>query len=651
MTQDLTTTLVAARDASRRHAWRETFDLLSAADAIESLAPEDLEGLGNAAWWLGQLAACISARERSYAAHVAAGNAQRAALVAIELSRAYVQKGDSSVGMAWLSRAERLPHDQPESLAHGSLTRMRCVVAFEGQHDFVTALALAKRALDIGTRFQDRDLMAIALHDEGRILVAKGQVAKGMALIDEATMAAVSGEIGPFATAIVYCNTIVACKDLTDYLRAREWTEAAKRWCERQAIAGFPGMCRVYRAGIMRLRGALSEADAEARRACEELRDFSVGYRAEALYELGEIRLRMGDLTSAEDAFRQAHELGRNPEPGLSLLRLAEGKTKAAVASIRRALVEPSQDRLHRAHLLPARVETALAAGDLGDAEAATDELEEIARTFGTAALQASAAHARGAVQLAQADQSGAERNLRQSAHLWQEVDCPYESARARVLLAAAYRAQGDDEAAVLELRAAKTTFERLGARLDLRQVMELLGAEAAAPAAGERISRTLMFTDIVKSTRLVEAVGDTAWEDLTRWHDDTLRSLFAAHRGEEIDHAGDGFFVAFENQAAAIECAVAIQRALAEHRRKHGFAPQVRIGLHATAARRRGTVYRGKGIHEAARIAALAEGDQIVASRETATVPPSGVTASEPRLVTLRGIVDPVEVVTITWR
>ncbi len=640
--------LLAAREAHARFAWREAFDLFTAADAATSLSPQDLERLGAAAWWSGRLPACISARERAYAAYVQASNRRRAALIASELARDYFAKGDSSVGQAWLNRAERLLQDEPESLEHGYLARMRAVVAFEGRGDFEAALIEAERALAIGTRLGDRELMAIALHDRGRVLVAKGQVAEGLALIDEGTVAAVTEALGPFATAIIYCNTITACIGLTDYPRAREWTAAAKRWCERQAISGFPGMCRVYRAGIMRLGGAWPEAEQEARRAYDELREFNRGYCAEALSEVGLIRLRLGDLAAAEDAFRQAHELGHECEPGRSLLRLAEGKTKAAVASIKRALADEQLDRLHRARLLPARVHIAIAAGDLDDAHAAAEELDAIATTYGTPALQADAAQARGAVLLARGDGAGAQRDLRRAVHLWQEVECPYEVASARMLLASTYQAEGDTDAAVLELQAARSTFERLGAELDIRRADALLRVDA--DVAGRRVAKTFMFTDIVKSTSLVEAIGDEAWSDLLHWHDQTLRTLFTRHGGEEVDHAGDGFFVAFADTAAALECAVAIQRTLAEHRRNHGFAPRVRIGLHTAPAQRHDASYKGKGVHEAARIAGLAEGDQILASRET-TAAPGRIVTSQPRTVRLAGLGEPVEIVTVEWR
>lgn len=648
--------LQAGREAIKRRAWREAFDLLTAADASAGLSPADLENLAQAAWWTGRLGECISARERAYVAYVESANHPQAALVAIALAKDYYGRRDSSVGTAWLNRAGRLLEGVPECIEHGYLIRTRGVVAFEGLHDFDAALTHAQRALDIGTRFADRDLMAIGLHDQGRILVAKGQVAEGMALMDEATVAAVAGELGLLATGIIYCNMITACEELADYRRAGEWTDAAKRWCERQAITGFPGMCRVHRAEIMRLRGAWAEAEQEARRACHELRDFNLSYAAEAFYKVGEVRLRMGDLSPAEEAFRQAHELGRDPQPGLALLQLAEGKVPTAAASVKRALADESLPRLARARLLPAQVEIAIAAGDLEAARTATEELEAIAKAYATSALEASAVCARGALQLTEGDAAGACRNLRRGWRLWHELDCPYEAARARMLLAAAFRAEGDGEAAALELQAARSVFERLGAVRDARRASELLGQEAAAGSGrqaepGRRITRAFMFTDMVKSTKLLEAIGDEGWEDLLRWHDQTLRALFASHGGEEIDHAGDGFFVAFETAAPAIECAVAIQRTLADHRRTHGFSPQVRIGLHTAKATRTGLSYRGKGVHEAARIAALAEAGEILASQETLAEGPARFALSKPRTVRLEGISEPVQIVTIEWR
>jgi class 3 adenylate cyclase len=221
--------------------------------------------------------------------------------------------------------------------------------------------------------------------------------------------------------------------------------------------------------------------------------------------------------------------------------------------------------------------------------------------------------------------------------------------------LAAVYRAAGDQETAALELAAARLAFERLGAVLDVARAVEAqAGAAPAQPAERElprAETRTFMFTDIVRSTQLVEAIGDEAWTDLVRWHDQTLRALFATHGGEEVDHAGDGFFVAFAAARPAIECGVAIQQTLLDHRRRQGFAPQVRIGLHVAPAQRHGAAYLGKGVHAAARVAALAEAGEILASRITVDIAPPGITLSAPRFVTLKGLSEPLEVVALSWR
>jgi class 3 adenylate cyclase len=650
MTRSAIEPLGAGRDAIDRHSWREAFDLLTEADASGLLEPQDLESLGEAAWWTGRLDDCIDARQRAYSAYVESGNGRHAAMIALSVAKDYFAKQASAVGTAWLNRGQRLLEHEPESVEHGYLERMRAVLAFEGNREFDQGLDHATRAFAIGSRFADRDLMAASLHDRGRILVAQGQVADGMALIDEATVAAVGGELGPYWTATIYCNTITACRDVADYGRAAEWSDAAKRWCERQAIAGFPGMCRVYRAEIMRLRGSWQEAEQEARRACQELKEFNLSYTAAAFYEVGEIRLRMGDLAGAEEAFNQAHELGRDPQPGLSLLQLAQGKADAATASIGRTLGDRAGDRLARSRLLPAQVEVAVATGDVQTARVAADELADIARDYGSPALEAAGQSARGAVDLAEGDAAAALTGLGEGGRLWQQIEAPYETARVRMLMGLAHRALGDEEAAALDLRAARSAFERLGARPDARRAAELLGGESIS-RPGSKLIKTFMFTDIVKSTPLVEAIGDEAWEDLIRWHDKTLRSLFGSHGGQEIDHAGDGFFVAFDSASPAMDCAVAIQRTLADHRKAHGFSPVVRIGLHAAEAVRTGGAFRGRGVHQAARIASMAEGGQILVSSTALQTGISRYPTSEARMMSLKGISEPVEVSTIDWR
>lgn len=644
--------LRAGRDALQRHAWHEAFEELSAADRAEPLAPSDLELLAEAAIWVGRLGDAISLYERAHAAYLASGNSRRAGYMAVQVAHSHFAKAQVSLANGWLRRAERLLASEQDSIEYGHLLRARGL----NLKDPDEALATARAAHALATRLGDCDLAALELQEQGRLLIAKGEVAEGLALIEEVAVIAVSGELGPMVTGDIYCNAIDVFRRLADYGRAGEWTDAARQWCDRQGILGIPGVCRLSRASILRLRGAFADAAGEAAKACEELRPYAISATAEAFYELGEIRLRLGDLSAAEDVFRQAHELGRDPQPGLSLLRLAQGRVEAARSAIKSALADDSRDRLVRAQLLPAQVQIALAAGEPEAARLAVDELEAIAATYGTPAMDATALCARGQVQLATGDESGALRSLRAGCRRWQELDAPYETARARMGLAAVYRAAGDLETAALELAAARTTFERLGAVIDASRAAASL-AGGGTPAASTAVvaprtqTRTFMFTDIVRSTQLIEAIGDEAWADLVRWHDQALRALFAAHAGEEVDHAGDGFFVAFPAARPALDCSVAIQRALLEHRRRQGFAPQVRIGLHTAAAQSHDGAYRGKGVHVAARIAALAEAGEILASRDTVESPPPGTTLSDPRLVTPKGVSEPLPIVTIGWR
>ncbi len=645
-------TLKAGREALERSAWREAFELLSAADVAGHLEAEDLERLGDAAMWALKPQECIGAYERAYAAYVQSGNRRQAVSTGVRLLAELNTQGSDSVAAGWLSRLVRLLKEEPECVEHGLLGYVQAQV-YIGLGDLDGALATAQQAFDIARKFEDRDLEALALHTQGLALVSKGDVAEGMALLDEAAAAAVAGELGLLASATIYCNIVGACRGLADYNRASEWIDAAKRWCERTALDYYPGTCRVNRAEVMRLRGVWAEAEEDAQKACDELRLYPVMAR-EAFYELGEIRLRTGDLKGAEEAFGQAHEMGRDPQPGLALVRLAQGQAEAAGAMIRRALLEQDKEQLARARMLPAQVEIAIALADLETARSAVEELETVAGKYDTTVLHATALCSRAALQLADGDFQSALTNLRLGLRLWQEIDAPYEVARARLCAAAAYRASGDEQSARLELESARSTFERLGARLAALHARELLKVGSAAAGrspARIRATKTFMFTDIVKSTDLMEAMGDDAWDSLLDWHDQRLRSLFAEHTGEEIKHGGDGFFVAFEEAERAIECALAIQRGLQEHRRDHGFAPQVRIGVHTGDARRRGDDYFGRGVNCAARIGAVASAGEIFASQDTVASAGGAFSTSEPRSLALKGIARPVQVVAIDWR
>ena len=638
----------SGRDAAARRAWPRAYEALSSTDAAGDLAPEDLELLAKAAWWTGRPNESIDARERAYALYVRRGDAQRAAFTALTLRRELTTQREGSLAAGWLQRAEQLLEGETESVAHGYLAIAHGQLAWRrGELDH--ALSHMDGAVDISMRVGDRDLNAFAAMYRGMILIDRGQVEDGWAPLEDVSAAAVGGELGAYTTGVVFCNVISTCRDLADYRRATEWADAATRWCERQSIRGFPGVCRVHRAEIMRLVGSWTEAASELERACEELSTFTPQHAAAAFHELGEVRLRMGDLASAEEAFRQADEMGEDPQPGRAMLLLRRGKFEAAASSIRRSL-DDAELQLERARLLPIQAEIAFETGDPTTALAAAEELDAIANAFKTEAIRAAAGWARGLANLAGGEPAAAVRALRKTRQRWREVDAPYEAARSSAMLAEALVADDDPEAAILELESARSAFERLGANPDAQRAAERLEALRRSPTERAVARRTFMFTDIVGSTSLLEAIGDDAWNDLRRWHDETLRDSVAANGGEEVDHTGDGFFVSFGDAASAVSCAREIQQRLAEHRRDHGFAPQVRIGLHAAEATRAGSNYMGMGVHTAARVGAVAEGGEIVAS-VTSVEGLEGLDLNDRRSVALKGIAEPVEIVSIGWR
>ena len=652
--------LAQAAEAMARQAWDEAYQLLSGADRSGGLDVDALPVLADAAYLAGHPERALDAWERVHAANVKSGDMAAAAASAVRVAFFLVDAGLMRPLRGWLRRAEQLLEGQAQSAVNGEVAMIRAFASLNsGALD--EALEWSRRALDIATRFDDPQTKALARLAEGRTLIYTGHPAEGLAILDEVVTTATAGELNPMIGGLAYCVSVCCWQALADYERAAEWTEAMQRWCDRHAVGSFHGRCRVHRAELLRLRGASREAEEEARGAREEMRVYARGELGWPTYEIGQIRLRLGDLAGAEEAFLEAHEFGWDPQPGLAMLRLAQGDVEGAARSIRQALEDPMESpsqelppntALRRAPRLAVQVEIAIAATDLDRARRAAEELAETAETFGTKALRAIAMTARGAVELAEGDPPSARRRYREAVRLWNELDAPYEAARARVGLAEAQRAAGDEDGAVLELRAARSILERLGARVDLQHVTRLLGeTRVARSAASLRARKVFMFTDIVKSTDLVEAIGDEAWGHLVRWHNETLARLVRQHQGEVVQTTGDGFFVVFDNPDAGIDCAVAIQRSLADHRRQHGFAPRVRIGLHEAEATKEGTNWSGAGVHAAARIAALARGEEILASRETAEAATASYGVLEPRPVSLKGISRPVEVVTVAWR
>jgi class 3 adenylate cyclase len=637
----------AAREALDAHRWQDAFDLLSDADRREGLGGADLEALATAAWFAGQADRSLEAKERAFTARLGAGETARAAVLALDVSRDYAARGTFSIAGAWFGRAERLLKDEPESAAHGYLALARAAIARQAG-DVDTAIAQGELALDLGMRYGDADLQAWALIRQGDSLISAGRSDEGFRLMEEATVAAINGELDPFTAGVAYCSMIAACRTTTDYRRAGEWTDAARRWCERQAISGFPGVCRVHRAEIEGLQGSLESAERELRTATEELAAYRAGPpMADGFYALGEIRFRMGDLEGARDALKQAHALGRIPHPALALIWLAEGKADAALNAINEAVASQSWDMWTMVRLLPAQVEIAIAAGDTGTARQAAEALEGLLGSADSPTVRASVEEGWGRVLLAEDRPADAAPRLRDAIRAWQDVPAPYETARARVQLAEACRRLGFDEDAMLEYETAQDAFRQLGSVRDEAEVARVLRPEAGVT----RVTKTFVFTDIVNSTNLAEAMGDAAWEQVLSWHNDALRSVFAAHGGEVVNSTGDGFFAAFDAPGDAMDAAVEIQRALVEHRTSQGFAPGVRIGIHAAEANHRSDDYSGLGVHAASRIAALAGTDEIVASVATASAADRRFPLGEVRQVALKGFSDQIDVVAVEWR
>lgn len=483
--------LARARLALSRCEWQDAFDASSTAlppDADPAHEAARLDLLADAAWWLGRLDECIDAREAAYARYEELGDRRRAGQCAVWCYEHHCFKARPSIAGGWLRRARRALEGDPESVEYGAL-RLREAETAHGRGDLATSADAAREVVDLARRLRSPDLEAEALQTLGRVLIDQGDPAEGLATLDEAMLYAVEGRLRPYSTGKVYCSLISACEALGDLRRAAEWSEATTRWAQRHPFAVFPGLCRVHLASSLRSRGEWDEAEEQARLACAELVTLNVHNAAAGYAEIGEIRRRLGDLDGAEEAFGHAEQLSGQPQPGLALLRLAQGNVDAALAIITRALDDVTWDRLGRARLLPARVQVAIAAGDLPGATAAREELESIASDFGSAALEAAACSARGRAQLASGDRSAC-ATLRQAAEQWQELGVPHEVATARMLQGMACRDAGDLDGAAASFEAAGNLFEQLGATPDLRSLRDLRDAMNTTPALPAGLTR-----------------------------------------------------------------------------------------------------------------------------------------------------------------
>jgi len=459
-------TLEEGRAAFESGAWSESYRLLRAADAQTPLDPTDLDRLATAAYLIGEDGASVQARTRAHAGFLERGEPVRAARSALWLAFTMFDKSRQRAQAAgWLRRAQRLLGDVKDPcVEQGWLlcgSARQCVAA----GDIAAAHTAFTQATEIGERFGDVDLTALARHGQGRTLVAMNDTAAGLALLDEVMVAVAGGEVAPIVTGAVYCSVITACHDLFDLRRAQEWTTALEGWCAAHPdVVPFRGYCLIHRSELMRLHGAWQAAFTEAQRACDRLTDPPAQPEAgAAYYQLAELHRLRGERAQADEAYRLASQAGRNPQPGLALLRLSQGQLDAAAASIHLALQE-ARDRRSRVLLLRAGVDIMLAGNDVAGARAACDELTRIAEGLDVLFPRAASLQARGAVALSEQQPLPALEWLRAACATWQELDAPYELAQCRVLIGLAYRLLGDNDGAQLELEAAQEIFEKLGA-------------------------------------------------------------------------------------------------------------------------------------------------------------------------------------------
>ena len=433
---------------------------------------DDLERLAMSAYLTGRDNQFHIALDRAHTAYLNADQPARAIRCAFWIGLTLLFRGETGRGTGWLSGARRLIERNKLDCVESGYLLLPEAEQRLGAEDHGAALAMATDAADIGERFDEADLVACARHVQGRALMGQGRVEQGLTLLDEAMVSVTTGDLYPLMTGLIYCSVIEACQQVYALARAHEWTSALAQWCEAQPqMVAFTGKCLVHRSEIMQLHGAWSDAIEEARRACEWHADGGEPRPlAEAFYRQAEVRRLRGEFKLAEAGYRDASENGFDPQPGLALLRMAQGRTEAAAAAIRRVVVATT-DQSQRARLLPAYVEIMLAAGDVEVARGACDELADIAESFDAGVLEAMAAHARGAVELADDDARAALGSLRGALEAWRRVEAPYEVARVRVAVGLACRALGDDEGAGLELDAARTAFERLGAAPELARI------------------------------------------------------------------------------------------------------------------------------------------------------------------------------------
>lgn len=445
--------------------WDEAFEALGQADNVSPLEPDDLELWSTAAYLLGRVDIAVSARSRAHRAHLDRGGLESAVRAGVWIAFMLLNKGDLAQGSGWMSTTARLAEElAPDSVGRGYVHVLEAFQLTAIEHRHEDGIETAAAVVRIGRSSDDEDLVALGLNLGGRAMIRAGRIDEGWRLLDEAMVTVVSGRLSAPVAGTVYCSLIDACEEIGDLRRATEWTGALTSWCDLQkGMVTFTGQCLTHRAHVLRLHGdfdAASDAAEQARSRFDGAADERL--QGSALYELGEVLRIKGDLQGAERAYLRAGEWGRDPQPGLVLLRLAQAKVAEAAATAYRLEAEWTTPHA-RIRLLPAYVEVMLGVGDLESAETAVSELEGFARTIGTDLPTAESHTARGSVQLAAGEAQAALVSLRTALARWIDLEAPYEAARTRLLISEACRRLGDEDTAELELSIARDALQRLG--------------------------------------------------------------------------------------------------------------------------------------------------------------------------------------------
>ena len=481
------------RAAFEDRRWREACEHLSQAAAGSPLEPTDLELLACSAYLSGRESDATNAWTQAHHLFIEARQPRRAARCGFWLALTLLLSGDGAKSTGWLARTQRGLKQHQDSAERG-LTQIIAGLLQMGR-DTETAANTFAESLALAERHHDADLLAFGLLSRGQALIQMRRVSEGVPLLDEAMVTVMSGEVSPIAAGIVYCAVILTCQRILDLERAKEWTIALDAWCsEQQELVAFRGQCLIHRSEILQLKGEWPDATAEAQRACDWYQDREQRSSGRAFYQCAELHRLRGELEMAREMYRAAGRGGYEPQPGLSLLRLAEGQTEAAVAAIRRVVNESGDEQgpgggMARAKVLGPYVEIMLACNDLKGAREGADELARMAAETDTPFLVAGAAEAMGAVLLAEGDPNAALATLREAWAAWQKLEASFESARVQALIGSACRQLGDEDTARGHLEAARTVFERLGA-LPALKGLEQKGIESRSSATSQLTGR-----------------------------------------------------------------------------------------------------------------------------------------------------------------